>query len=39
VTVAHAHGDHVVFIGEVLEVRVSDATPLLYYAGAYGDFA
>jgi flavin reductase (DIM6/NTAB) family NADH-FMN oxidoreductase RutF len=39
VTGAHVHGDHVVFIGEVQEVRVRDAAPLLYYSGAYGDFA
>ena len=39
VTGAHVHGDHVVFIGEVQDVRVRDAAPLLYFSGAYGDFA
>jgi len=36
---AHVHGDHVVFIGEVQEIRVRDVAPLLYYFGGYGSFA
>jgi flavin reductase (DIM6/NTAB) family NADH-FMN oxidoreductase RutF len=36
---AHEHGDHVVFIGEVQEVRIGDGAPLLYYSGGYGSFA
>ena len=36
---AHDHGDHVLFVGEVVEVRVSDRKPLLYFGGGYGDFS
>lgn len=36
---AHEHGDHVVFIGEVQEVRVRNVEPLLYLSGGYGSFA
>jgi flavin reductase (DIM6/NTAB) family NADH-FMN oxidoreductase RutF len=37
---SHTHGDHIVFIGEVEDVRVrSDAEPLLYFSGGYGSFA
>ena len=36
---AHHHGDHVVYLGEVQTVRVSDRPPLLYFGGAYGDFS
>ncbi|BAS28349.1 flavin reductase family protein [Limnochorda pilosa] len=33
---SHAAGDHVIFVGEVLEARqTGDARPLLYYAGGY----
>jgi flavin reductase (DIM6/NTAB) family NADH-FMN oxidoreductase RutF len=38
-TMEHHGGDHTIFIGEVLEAKeVSDAPPLLFYRGAYGDF-
>ena len=36
---SHDHGDHVLFVGEVVEVRVSDRKPLLYFGGGYGDFS
>ncbi len=36
---AHDHGDHVLVVGEVVEVRVSDRKPLLYFGGGYGDFS
>ena len=36
---AHAHGDHVIFVGEVVDVRVGDGKPLLYFGGGYGDFS
>ena len=36
---SHEHGDHVVCVGEVVDVRVSDRKPLLYFGGGYGDFA
>jgi flavin reductase (DIM6/NTAB) family NADH-FMN oxidoreductase RutF len=39
VVAAHEHGDHVVLVGEVHEVRTSDREPLLYFSGCYGDFA
>lgn len=35
---SHDHGDHVVYVGEVHEVRTSDRPPLLYFGGGYGDF-
>ena len=35
---AHEHGDHVVYVGEVLEARSSDKQPLLYHSGCYGTF-
>ena len=38
VVAAHEHGDHVVLVGEVQEVRTSDREPLLYFRGSYGDF-
>ena len=39
VVTAHDSGDHVLYIGEVQEVRVSDREPLLYFRGSYGAFA
>ncbi len=36
---AHDHGDHVLFVGEVVEVRISDRKPLLFFGGGYGDFS
>ncbi len=36
---ASEHGDHVVFVGEVVAVRVSDGEPLLYFGGGYGGFS
>ena len=33
---AHEHGDHVVYVGAVQEVRHFDREPLLYCRGAYG---
>jgi flavin reductase (DIM6/NTAB) family NADH-FMN oxidoreductase RutF len=36
---AHEHGDHVVFVGQVEEVRHAEREPLLHYRGSYGDFA
>jgi len=35
----HEHGDHVVLVGAVEEVRTSDHDPLLYFRGAYGSIA
>jgi flavin reductase (DIM6/NTAB) family NADH-FMN oxidoreductase RutF len=32
----HEHGDHVVLVGAVEEVRTSDHDPLLYFRGSYG---
>lgn len=39
VVASHDHGDHVVYIGEVLAVRTSDRPPLLHFHGRYGDFS
>ena len=39
VVAAHDAGDHVIYVGEVHEVRNAEGEPLLYYAGAYGAFA
>jgi 3-hydroxy-9,10-secoandrosta-1,3,5(10)-triene-9,17-dione monooxygenase reductase component len=36
---AHEHGDHVVYVGEVVEVRLNEKQPLLYHSGCYGTFA
>jgi len=36
---AHDHGDHIVVVGEVVELRTFDRAPLLYASGGYGDFA
>lgn len=36
---AHEHGDHVVYVGEVLSVRLADRPPLLHFRGRYGDFS
>jgi flavin reductase (DIM6/NTAB) family NADH-FMN oxidoreductase RutF len=36
---AHDHGDHVVYVGEVVDMRHHDREPLLYYSGSYGAFA
>ncbi len=35
---AHDAGDHVIYIGEVQALRVSDREPLLYLRGSYGVF-
>ena len=35
----HHGGDHTIFIGEVLEAKdLSDAEPLLFYTGEFGNF-
>jgi len=36
---AHDHGDHVVYVGEVVDLRFHDGEPLLYHSGSYGVFA
>jgi len=38
VVASHDHGDHVVYVGEVVELRRSGREPLLYGAGTYGSF-
>ena len=38
VVAEHDAGDHVVYIGEVQEVRSFDHEPLLHFRGAYGRF-
>ena len=35
---AHDHGDHVVYVGEVVDVRYHERDPLLYRNGSYGKF-
>jgi flavin reductase (DIM6/NTAB) family NADH-FMN oxidoreductase RutF len=35
---AHDHGDHVVYVGEVVDVRYQGGDPLLYRSGSYGSF-
>jgi flavin reductase (DIM6/NTAB) family NADH-FMN oxidoreductase RutF len=38
-TMEHHGGDHTIFIGEVVEAKeLSDAPPLVFYRGKYGDF-
>ena len=36
---AHAAGDHVIYVGEVVGLRRSDREPLVYYEGAYRKLA
>jgi flavin reductase (DIM6/NTAB) family NADH-FMN oxidoreductase RutF len=39
VVACHEAGDHVIFVGEVQELRLSEERePLLYHAGRYGSF-
>ena len=38
VVAEHEAGDHVIYIGEVQEVRSFDHDPLLYFRGTYGSF-
>jgi len=38
VVASHDHGDHVVYVGEVVELRQSNAEPLVYGNGTYGKF-
>ena len=38
VVAEHDAGDHVIYIGQVEEVRSFDRDPLLYFRGAYGGF-
>lgn len=38
VVAEHDAGDHVIYIGQVEEVRSFDREPLLYFRGAYGSF-
>ena len=39
VVAEHDAGDHVIYIGEVQDLRVSDREPLLYARGSYGAFS
>ncbi|NQZ97298.1 MAG: flavin reductase family protein [Myxococcales bacterium] len=39
VVAAHDAGDHVIYLGEVEEVRVTERVPLLYCRGSYGVMA
>lgn len=38
VVASHDHGDHVIYVGLVLETRSFDRAPLLYYRSRYGAF-
>jgi flavin reductase (DIM6/NTAB) family NADH-FMN oxidoreductase RutF len=38
VVAAHDAGDHVIYVGEVREVRCAEGEPLLYYRSRYGGF-
>jgi flavin reductase (DIM6/NTAB) family NADH-FMN oxidoreductase RutF len=38
VVAEHDAGDHVIYLGQVEEVRSFDREPLLYFRGAYGRF-
>jgi flavin reductase (DIM6/NTAB) family NADH-FMN oxidoreductase RutF len=38
VVAAHEHGDHMVYVGEVVEARLTDKEPLLYHSHSYGTF-
>jgi flavin reductase (DIM6/NTAB) family NADH-FMN oxidoreductase RutF len=38
VVAAHESGDHVIYVGQIEEMRHFDREPLLYFRGAYGDY-
>lgn len=38
VTAGHDAGDHIVYIGRVVEAKYEDKAPLLYYQGSYREF-
>ena len=38
VVASHVHGDHVVYVGLVVETRSFERPPLLYYRSRYGAF-
>jgi flavin reductase (DIM6/NTAB) family NADH-FMN oxidoreductase RutF len=38
VVASYDHGDHVLYVGEVEELRAFDREPLLYFGGGYGAF-
>jgi len=38
VVAAHEHGDHVVYVGVVVEARCFERPPLVYYRSRYGAF-
>ncbi|MFQ5417849.1 MAG: flavin reductase family protein [Myxococcota bacterium] len=35
---SHPHGDHVIYVGEVVDITIRDKPPLLYSRGCYGVF-
>jgi flavin reductase (DIM6/NTAB) family NADH-FMN oxidoreductase RutF len=39
VRVSHDAGDHVIYVGEVVDLRRSDREPLVYWSGAYRTLA
>jgi flavin reductase (DIM6/NTAB) family NADH-FMN oxidoreductase RutF len=39
VRAAHDAGDHVIYVGEVVDLRRSDREPLVYWVGAYRGLA
>jgi flavin reductase (DIM6/NTAB) family NADH-FMN oxidoreductase RutF len=39
VVAAHESGDHVIYVGQIEAMRQFDREPLLYFRGAYGDYA
>ncbi len=39
VVAAHEAGDHTIFVAEAEKLEVRDGDPLLWFAGAFGDFA
>ena len=39
VVAAHESGDHVIYVGQIEAMRHFDREPLLYFRGAYGDYA
>ncbi|HEY8155385.1 MAG TPA: flavin reductase family protein [Myxococcota bacterium] len=39
VRAAHDAGDHVIYVGEVVDLRRSERAPLVYYGGAYRELA
>ncbi len=39
ISASHVEGDHTLFIGKVIDIRLEDAEPLIYFSGKYRKLA